>query len=751
MTKTLRIVFLLTQLAVCAGATNYYVSSTGSNSAAGLTPATAWLSIDNGDQSQLSVLMPGDTVNILPGTYVVSNTITLSSSGSPGSRIVYQKLGRGKVIVDLNNADKVAFYISASYSELHGIEITNSRKNGISLYGHFDIIADCFINGVGKIGIDNYATNNLLLRNVIYATGDDGIKTENGGGSNLLYNNVIHATGNHGIELTAAVIDERIFNNIVTSNKNRGISGSSQDVCGFNNVWGNPGGDYVGITDSAGGISVFPKFVDTAQGRFDLKAGADEIDAGLDLGYDFNGAAPDIGAFEKYNVYYVSPTGDDSASGKSVVLAWRSIDNGDSLLLPGDSVHVLPGTYTDSVVITDSGIADNDRIIFHGARDSVTIDASSSSIGVDLSGDYLSWVSISIDGATNTDMYISGSNGSVSYSRFTQAGTYGIHATQPTDLIKNVLAFNNHTGVFEESSQGASILNNSFYNNQYYGFKTNSGLLTLANDIFQGHDSAGVHAPLLNTVAYSLFFGNSSNVSGGVLLGLTSQTKNPQFVNPGGGSFFLSQGSPGIDGGANVGLPYSGSAPDIGAYESGVLTQLIITPTIDTLSADSTYQFSVTALDSAGLPANPGSLVWSTTFASGTISPTGLFTPDLVGDGTVMVKSSISAIKDTSIVMHVAAGAISSFAISPNSDTVSADSAVQFTALGSDANGNSVTDFGTLTWSVLNNIGTIDATGLFTPSNSGKGFIRVLSDLGPSSISDTITVLPGAISYIEVF
>ncbi len=42
---------------------------------------------------------------------------------------------------------------------------------------------------------------------------------------------------------------------------------------------------------------------------------------------------------------------------------------------------------------------------------------------------------------------------------------------------------------------------------------------------------------------------------------------NPLFVEPENGDFHLQAGSPAIDAGINVGLPYSGNAPDMGAYE----------------------------------------------------------------------------------------------------------------------------------------------------------------------------------------
>jgi hypothetical protein len=46
---------------------------------------------------------------------------------------------------------------------------------------------------------------------------------------------------------------------------------------------------------------------------------------------------------------------------------------------------------------------------------------------------------------------------------------------------------------------------------------------------------------------------------------------NPDFVDPGNQDFELQAGSPAIDAGDDLGYPYNGSAPDIGAHESGDL------------------------------------------------------------------------------------------------------------------------------------------------------------------------------------
>jgi hypothetical protein len=43
---------------------------------------------------------------------------------------------------------------------------------------------------------------------------------------------------------------------------------------------------------------------------------------------------------------------------------------------------------------------------------------------------------------------------------------------------------------------------------------------------------------------------------------------NPMYVNAGAHDYHLQSGSPLIGKGTNVGLPFSGSAPDIGAFEN---------------------------------------------------------------------------------------------------------------------------------------------------------------------------------------
>jgi hypothetical protein len=53
---------------------------------------------------------------------------------------------------------------------------------------------------------------------------------------------------------------------------------------------------------------------------------------------------------------------------------------------------------------------------------------------------------------------------------------------------------------------------------------------------------------------------------------------SPAFVNPGARDYKLSNGSPAIDAGANVGLQFIGTGPDIGRYEFGAQAGTIAPP-----------------------------------------------------------------------------------------------------------------------------------------------------------------------------
>ncbi len=183
----------------------------------------------------------------------------------------------------------------------------------------------------------------------------------------------------------------------------------------------------------------------------------------------------------------------------------------------------------------------------------------------------------------------------------------------------------------------------------------------------------------------------------------------------------------------DAGIPFYGSAPDIGAYEAGTPVEIALTSIYDEMHADSTYQFEVEGTDSAGYPTPPGALIWSHSYSTGTISSTGLFTPQLVGSGRIVARTPDGKLADTTDYIEVVPGLLKYLSVTPRRETLFLDSTVQFFADGIDVKGNLVTDFGNLTWEVLNNIGSISTSGLFTASGSGMALSVPSVTLGRST------------------
>lgn len=161
---------------------------------------------------------------------------------------------------------------------------------------------------VGDLGelSRGYLAEIELYQNVIWEAHGNGIEfwdewRENGSGEgqmtgNRIFNNTIYQTGLGGIRLQD-VENTEVVNNILALNDEEAITGEaianntvSHNLFHFRYDWQEPAGsDYV-VGD--------PLFIDPAHGDFQLQAGSPAVDAGLDMGLPFAGAAPDIGAVE---------------------------------------------------------------------------------------------------------------------------------------------------------------------------------------------------------------------------------------------------------------------------------------------------------------------------------------------------------------------------------------------------------------------------------------------------------------------
>ena len=67
-----------------------------------MSPGSAWASVDNGDVR--GILAAGDTVNVLPGRFSLTQPVNLTTSGTADLKITYRRLGTASAVLDMNYA-----------------------------------------------------------------------------------------------------------------------------------------------------------------------------------------------------------------------------------------------------------------------------------------------------------------------------------------------------------------------------------------------------------------------------------------------------------------------------------------------------------------------------------------------------------------------------------------------------------------------------------------------------------------------
>jgi len=635
--------------------TSYYVSQLGDDDNDGLSPGAAWASIDNGDFK--GILVAGDTVNVLPGYYSLTEPVNLTTSGTADLKVTYRRLGDGRAIVDMNYTWNPGLVSGGNHVVIDGLELTNSQRDGIWLDGDSCLVTGCYIHYFDDDGVDVRGNYNIIKKNIVFLTGSDGILNREGAEHNRYIGNTLSGNGYAGIHIVTGVTTARIFNNI-TATSYIGLYGEAGNVCAFNDVWDWQYDSYYdGVADSAGGISADPMFVDPLGDNFYLGYGSQAIDAGTHIDYPFTGEAPDMGALEscpravrdEFNAQ--SYAGNDGAQLWSG--PWSELGEGDGptagLVLVRNYIGCCPAPYC----LRLGGYWNSTPINFGARRE------------------------VDLDGATYAYL-------SYNYRRHPQDG---YSASRPA--------------LVQVSGDGGF----TWENLQVIGSGTDAECIPMLHDI-------------------SDYIAEDTQIR------------------------FITNSASYIDGWVyfdNIQIQFDGNCDSAPA-----LSNIEITPFYDPMFADSAYTFSVVATTDMGHETDPGGLSWSHTFSSGSIDASGKFTPEYVGTGEIVVTATEYGVKDTSETMTVVAGALDTLFVSPMRDTVSADSTRQFVAAGEDAKGNSIDDLGTLTWQVYENIGAIDSTGLFNAMRAGNGFIKVTSDLGMSIDTDTITVVPGDVAWIDV-
>ena len=214
----------------------------------GLTPATAWATIDNGDR--LKVLVPGDLVLVQPGTYYPSDqhnttglqlddedVVFINCSGSSGSPITYKANGAVTINVTasgtefgvrmskgISNIVFDGFVVDADYITSIALETDSDGTSTPSIPPTSNVtVQNCTIKGAlfnaAYRSVTNCSFHNNVTCNGMVLTGwgagfyqDDWNARGNSGIT--VFNNTFDNLPHYGLEVEAGDSTNQYMNNI---------------------------------------------------------------------------------------------------------------------------------------------------------------------------------------------------------------------------------------------------------------------------------------------------------------------------------------------------------------------------------------------------------------------------------------------------------------------------------------------------------------------------------------------------------
>lgn len=219
--------------------TQYYVSTVGLDTNDGLTSAGAWATLAKPN----TVIVAGDTVNILDGTYTYTG-VESTVNGTSANRITYRAVNArlAKIIVT-RGGDQSGWHSTGDYQTLDGIDFTGnsatlavgimfSGDDGRALNCHVHNIkaANCSGFGGAGIGWDQYNLKEFGVADgcEVHEIGDMGTSTGSTFGARTNCFRV------HGIY--TSIPNVHVINNLVYRIIGYGYTNGH---CGYSNVCSN--------------------------------------------------------------------------------------------------------------------------------------------------------------------------------------------------------------------------------------------------------------------------------------------------------------------------------------------------------------------------------------------------------------------------------------------------------------------------------------------------------------------------------
>lgn len=362
---------------VSALATTYYVSTTGDDTWDGLSPtheegtsSGPWKSIDYGDKN--SKVATGDTVKVLAGTYDMTGLgyEPVYIMNVPG--VTYK--AEGEVIISRGTDSGRLVRIGAADTIFDGFILDGGYHILLVWNGSGITIRNCIMRNGGSTEPGNagfavyfggWSNNITFCNNLIYNVLPNtygALVTDNSSGDMKFYNNTVIVPGTNAyisVLFGGGSSASTYFKNNIVVGGSYGMYDAPGCIHSYNMFYG-CGTTFDGVTKSAG-IGETTDVDPALTADYHLSATSPAIDAGAYVGLPFNGAKPDLGAFEADGtpgqVGSISGTITSAVDNTPVANATVQILNGTSVLTETKSgtdgaynITWLPGTYTLKVV-----------------------------------------------------------------------------------------------------------------------------------------------------------------------------------------------------------------------------------------------------------------------------------------------------------------------------------------------------------------------------------------------------------------
>lgn len=189
-----RFTFLFFLLSLSSVAqSSYYVSTSGSNTNNGLTPQTAFATL----QHAADMVSAGDSVLVLAGSYV---GFDIRTDGNQNSPIVFKAIENNVVIDERNSVTPDGINIeNTSWIVIDGFEVKDQPRAGIRVaVSDFITIKNNFCHNNYRWGIFTGFTDDITIENnsCSFSTDEHGIYVSNSSDRPIIRNN--HSFNNNG-------------------------------------------------------------------------------------------------------------------------------------------------------------------------------------------------------------------------------------------------------------------------------------------------------------------------------------------------------------------------------------------------------------------------------------------------------------------------------------------------------------------------------------------------------------------------